>query len=85
MSSQHKSSKYSKIETKEFTVKLLLFLAWECFLFINFNNSSFNITYFGSDDTTGNIELVKIKEYLSNIFFLKGTNARHEKVWGKQI
>ena len=28
----------------------------------------FNITYFGSDDTTGNIELVRIKEYLSNIF-----------------
>lgn len=28
----------------------------------------FNITYFGSDDKTGNIELVRIKEYLSNIF-----------------
>jgi len=28
----------------------------------------FNITYFGSDKVTGNVELVKIKEFLSNIF-----------------
>lgn len=32
------------------------------------STKGFNITYFGSDDTTGNIELVRIKEYLSNIF-----------------
>lgn len=29
---------------------------------------AFNITYFGSDTRTGNVELVKIKEFLSNIF-----------------
>ena len=29
---------------------------------------AFNITYFGSDKRTGNIELVRIKEWLSNIF-----------------
>ena len=28
----------------------------------------FNITYFGSDNATGNVELVKIKEFLANIF-----------------
>lgn len=29
---------------------------------------AFNITYFGSDTRTGSVELVKIGEYLSNIF-----------------
>jgi hypothetical protein len=28
----------------------------------------FNITYYGSDKNTGNVELLKIKEFLSNIF-----------------
>lgn len=32
------------------------------------STKSFNITFFGSDQNTGNIELVKIKEFLSNIF-----------------
>lgn len=38
---------------------------------------AFNITYFGSDNTTGNVELVKIKEYLSNIF-LKPIKIKYE-------
>jgi hypothetical protein len=32
------------------------------------STKAFNITYFGSDTKTGNVELVKIKEFLSNIF-----------------
>lgn len=42
------------------------------------STKGFNITYFGSDDTTGNIELVRIKEYLSNIF-LKPVKLKIEK------
>lgn len=32
------------------------------------STKSFNITYFGGDKKTGNMELVKIKEFLANIF-----------------
>lgn len=32
------------------------------------STKAFNITYFGNDKQTGNIGLVRIKEYLSNIF-----------------
>lgn len=32
------------------------------------STKGFNITYFGSNKATGNIELVKIKEFLANIF-----------------
>ena len=32
------------------------------------STKGFNITYFGSDKATGNVELVKIKEFFANVF-----------------
>ncbi len=51
---------------------------------------AFNITYFGSDKRTGNVELVKIKEFLSNIFLKPikiqiATNKKVKKVFYVEV